>query len=132
MCDRINIPNEFRDLAKCVLENYSQALKVAQLSPEEILRILERCDSFRKEDKFFQFIKVCEIVAKVLNKPFNHALLKRAFQVAKQINVQNIIASLEDIGGEKIREAVRQARIKAISSLVEQDSTQVEPKRPIL
>ena len=56
MCDRLNVPNDFRDLAKCVIENQEQCLQTdTSSSAQNILLLLEKCDAFRKEERFNQF-----------------------------------------------------------------------------
>jgi tRNA nucleotidyltransferase (CCA-adding enzyme) len=102
--DRLKLPNDYRDLAFIVIKNresYSQL----QNNAEKLLQLLEQLDAFRRSARLFDFIAACVFVD-----PAKPRLLKRAYEAAARVDLQKVIASIESKDGEKIKQAVREAR----------------------
>jgi tRNA nucleotidyltransferase (CCA-adding enzyme) len=60
LCERLRVPAECRDLALLVARFHGDIYKIDQLRPKTIVTILERCDVFRRPERFDELIDACE------------------------------------------------------------------------
>ncbi len=60
LCQRLRVPNDFRDLALLVTEFHLHYHRAAELRPETLLKLLQRTDALRRPERFEQFILACE------------------------------------------------------------------------
>lgn len=116
-CERLRIPNSFRELAGMVLQYRQQLHDCAGLSAGELLGLLTQLDAFRRPERLADFTAVCAAEARS-RKPELHdypqaSLLERALQAAES-------ASVDTSGktGREIGEAIRAQRIAAIENIL--------------
>jgi len=64
LCQRLKLPNEYRDLALNVSEFHTHVHKVYELKSATILKVLKQCDAFRRPERFKQMLLCCEADAK--------------------------------------------------------------------
>lgn len=57
---RFKIPNEYTGLAYIVAKYHLRVHKLREAKPKTVLKILNKCDAFRKPDRFHDFLMVCE------------------------------------------------------------------------
>ena len=57
---RLRLPAEVRDLAVIVARDHGNAHRAPQLRPATLVELLERCDAFRRPERFEFFIAACE------------------------------------------------------------------------
>lgn len=91
LCDRYRIPNAYRELAVLVARHASSALRATSLTAEELLTLFHALDIFRREERFADFLSVCQIIAKTEKKPFPLNWLLHCAHAAKSYNVQELI-----------------------------------------
>ncbi|HJY36523.1 MAG TPA: multifunctional CCA addition/repair protein, partial [Steroidobacteraceae bacterium] len=60
LCDRLRIPNAYRELAALVSRYHLEAHRVDELRTGTLLDLLERLDAFRRPDRFEQWVLACE------------------------------------------------------------------------
>ena len=119
LCQRLAIPNRYRDLAIAVARYHGLCHKVDELRPATILRIFEALDAFRRPERIENFLAACEADARG-----RKGLEEKAYPQAKRMRVALAAAAevtaepfLEQgLEQEALGEAIRQARIKAIKS----------------
>jgi len=113
LCERYRIPNAWRELAGMALQYRAQAHKLAGSSAEHVLDLLNALDAFRREQRFIDFLRTCEIEAcsadPALKDYAPATLLQQARQTALDVKVDTA-----GISGKEIGEKIRRARIKAI------------------
>ncbi len=113
LCERHRIPNAWRELAGMALQYRAQTHKLAGASAEAVLDLLNALDAFRREQRFIDFLRVCEIEACSADPALqNYApatLLQKARQIAQDVKVETT-----GISGKEIGEKIRRARIEAI------------------
>lgn len=102
---RLPLPKEYFELNQLVV-NYASLLKT-KLNPEETLQLFEKLDAFRREERFEDFLKVCEI----LNIDISD--FKHDYQLAQSIKVQTLIS--QGIQGVAIKKALFEARLKLLT-----------------
>jgi tRNA nucleotidyltransferase (CCA-adding enzyme) len=60
LCERLRVPAECRDLALLVARFHGDIYKIDELRPKTIVSILERCDVFRRPERFGELLGACE------------------------------------------------------------------------
>jgi tRNA nucleotidyltransferase (CCA-adding enzyme) len=116
-CERLRIPNSFRELAGMALQYRQHLHDSAQLSAGELLDLLTALDAFRRAERLADFIAVCAAEAHSMNPTMQDYapadLLERALSVAESITPDTAGKS-----GKEIGEAIRAQRIKAIENIL--------------
>jgi tRNA nucleotidyltransferase (CCA-adding enzyme) len=113
LCDRLRIPNAFRELAVLVSRYH------LELRDSTLLDLLERLDAFRRAPRFEQWVLACEADARgrkgLENRDYPQAdYLRRARDVAAKVTLDP--AEREGLDGQKIAEKLRKARLAALAS----------------
>ncbi|WP_406664147.1 multifunctional CCA addition/repair protein [Gallaecimonas sp. GXIMD1310] len=117
-CARLKVPNQWRDLALLVSDLHCTIHSIASLRPATLVKVLDKLDAWRKPERVEQLALACTADFKgrsgFFNLPYPQAdWLRGAYTAAKEVNVQDIIAS--GAKGPAIGEAVRQARISQVA-----------------
>ncbi|MFB9144310.1 multifunctional CCA addition/repair protein [Vibrio artabrorum] len=124
LCERVRIPNEFRDLALLVCEQHSNIHRAEELKPTTFLKILNKFDVWRKPDRLNDILLCCQADHAgrkgLEDLPYpQKARFEVAYQAALQVEVKAIIA--DGFQGKDIREEQEQRRAvvieKALSEL---------------
>jgi tRNA nucleotidyltransferase (CCA-adding enzyme) len=119
MCDRLKIPNAYRELAILVSRYHLDAHRVAELRDNTLLDLLERLDAFRRPARFEQWVLACEADARgrkgLENRDYPQAdLLRRARDAVAKVTLEP--AERDGLDGPKIAEKLRKARLAALTS----------------
>ncbi len=117
LCDRVRVPNEYRDLALMVCEQHSNIHRAAELRPETKLKVLNKFDVWRKPDRL-QDILICCLADSRGRTGFEEIeypqknIFEQAYQAALSVNVQDIIK--DGFKGADIRIEMEKRRVEAI------------------
>ena len=117
LCDRVRVPNEFRDLALMVCEQHSNIHRAAELRPETKLKVLNKFDVWRKPERLEDILLCCMADSRGrtgfedIDYP-QKALFEQAYQAALAVNVQDIIK--DGFKGADIRTEMEKRRVEAI------------------
>lgn len=119
LCDRLRIPNAYRELAVLASRYHLDAHRVAELRDSTLLELLERLDAFRRGPRFEQWVLACEADARgrrgLENREYPQAdYLRRARDAAAKVTLDP--AEREGLDGQKIAEKLRKARLAALAS----------------
>lgn len=119
LCDRLRIPNAYRELAVLVSRYHLDAHRVAELRDTTLLDLLERLDAFRRAPRFEQWVLACEADARgrkgLENRDYPQAnYLRRARETAASVSLD--AAERDGLEGPKIAEKLRNARLAALAS----------------
>jgi tRNA nucleotidyltransferase (CCA-adding enzyme) len=121
LCERIGVPNRYRNLAIHVARYHGMCHRAAELKPKTILKVLEAVDAFRRPETLNEFLIACEADARgragLEDRPYPQAMLMRAARDAAAV-VNAAALSKEGLQGPAIGEAIRQARTAAITRVV--------------
>lgn len=118
VCLRLKVPNECRELALMTAREHGNVGRALELRVATIVNLLERCDAFRKPQRFIDMLRASECDhrgrAGFADRPFPQAAyLQNALQAAQRVNAGEIAQRHPD-QPQKIAEAIRAARIAAI------------------
>ncbi|WP_296253600.1 multifunctional CCA addition/repair protein [uncultured Stenotrophomonas sp.] len=118
LCERLKIPIDHRQLAEAVCREHLNVHRIDELRDATVLELIQRCDGFRRPDRIAQMALVCEcdkrgrLGFEDSDYP-QRATLQRLHAAALAINARDI--ATEGLQGPAIGEALKKARIKAIS-----------------
>ena len=121
-CQGLRAPNDCRDLAMMTAREGRRAAGADNLPPAEIVDLLQRCDAYRKPQRFIDMLRALACVHAVQRpgESFPQAdFLEKRLNVALQVNAGNIAVRIaQQYPGEpqRIAQAVRDARIAAVSA----------------
>jgi tRNA nucleotidyltransferase (CCA-adding enzyme) len=117
LADRYPVPNICRDLGALVAEMHTHCHRALELRSETIIKLFEKCDAFRRPERFEQFLIACEADARgregLENESYPQAdYLRNAFAAACSVNTAEIAAQH---AGSKIPAAIRKSRQEAVA-----------------
>lgn len=122
VCKRLKIPNDCRDLAVMTAREHGNVGRALELRPNTIVTLLERCDAFRKPQRFADMLRASECDhrgrAGFADRPFPQApYLLRALAAAQSVNAGEVAQRHMD-QPRRIPEAVHAARVTAVAAAV--------------
>ncbi len=124
ICERLRVPTECKELAVVVAKEHGNMHRSDSLDAKATLRLLERCDAFRKPQRFAQILQACECDARgrlgfqdVAYLPSKR--LTRALEVALAVPTAEIASQALAQGklAEQIGKAIADARQRALSEM---------------
>jgi tRNA nucleotidyltransferase (CCA-adding enzyme) len=111
---RLRVPTDCRDLAVMTSREHGNVSRALELQPEMAVTLFERCDAFRKPDRFAQMLLASECDVRSRDYPQAPYLL-RALDAARGVNAGEVAARYVE-NREKIPEAVHAARVSAVKA----------------
>lgn len=123
VCERLKVPGECRDLALMTAREHGNVGRAEQLRPATIVTLLERCDAFRKPQRFVDMLhaSACDHFGRTgfESIPFPQlAYLQAALGAAQTINGGEIAQAYPE-QPQRIPVAIREARIDAVRKLID-------------
>ncbi|MGE0384448.1 MAG: multifunctional CCA addition/repair protein [Gammaproteobacteria bacterium] len=121
LCDRLRAPNEHRALACMVARYHTHVHRAQELRPRTMLELLERCDAWRRPERFERFLRACEADARgragLADRDYPQAdLVRRACTQAAAVSAQSLLA--QGLSGAALGERLRRERISALAALL--------------
>ena len=115
---RLRVPADCRDLAVLAARWHGLVHRAEELRPRTVLELLERCDAFRRPERFRELLVACEADHRgrgggLGERPYPQAGLLRDAQ-ARAAGVALPDADREGLSGEKIGELLRRRRLAAL------------------
>ena len=122
VCERLRVPVECRELADVVAMEHGNIHRSSEFGAAALVRLLERCDAFRKPQRFADVLLACECDARgrlglhESSYPQRERLatVLKAAQSA-QTRVIAEAAMAEGLDGKQIGERVHAARVAAVA-----------------
>jgi tRNA nucleotidyltransferase (CCA-adding enzyme) len=120
LCERLRIPNAYRELAVHVSKYHLNSHKALELRSNTLLELLEKLDAFRRPDRFESFVVACEADARgrkgLEDRDYPQSgFLRAARQTAASVSLT--AEEREGLTGEQIAQRIRQKRIQALAEL---------------
>lgn len=99
LCERINPPNEMRNLALLVARYHGDVHRAAELRPATIANLLQGVDAYRKAERFEEFLQACSCDFHgrpgYAERPYPQAdRLREAFHAARSVDAGAIAKEL--------------------------------------
>jgi tRNA nucleotidyltransferase (CCA-adding enzyme) len=124
LCKRLRVPNDCRDLALMAAREHGNVHRALELRPNTMVTLFERCDAFRKPDRFAQMLLAAECDYRgrgdagheMRTRPYPQAPhLLRALDAARAVDAGAVAARYAD-DKAKIPEAIHAARVSAVKA----------------
>ena len=120
VCQRMRIPNDYRDLAERTARFHLHYHRALELKPATVVKTLGQLDAFRKPERFENFLLASEADARGrpgyenINLPQGN-YFRQALKVSSDINIKE----LRSLGFENMALAnkIKEARIRAVEKL---------------
>ena len=123
VCERLRVPVECRELADVVAREHGNVHRSEVLNAAAVVRLLERCDAFRKPQRFAEILLACECDARGRLGMQDNAYTQRQRLLtcleAAQSVATNLVAEeahAKGLSGPKIGEMIQSARILAVQT----------------
>ena len=121
LCARLRVPNNFKSLARHVMEYHTHCHKAFELRASTLTDVLQNLGAFKADNSLPDFLLACEADAKgrtgFEERPYPQAkLFSNAALAANAIDNTEIINS--GLQGPKFGEALRGLRIKAVTEVI--------------
>jgi len=120
---RWRVPVEVRALAEVVMREGDAIDGSDALGAAALIALLERCDAFRKPDRFVELLLACECEAQARDASSSaayrpRARLQAALRAARAVSTADVASAAQARGdtGPAVGDAIRAARIEAVAA----------------
>jgi tRNA nucleotidyltransferase (CCA-adding enzyme) len=126
VCERLRVPTDCRELAVVVAREHGNVHRSGELNAAAVMRLLERCDAWRRPQRFAEMLLACECDARgrtgFEERPYpQRERLQRALDAALAVDTAAVSAEALAQGwkGPAIGDAIRNARQAAVAAALE-------------
>ncbi|MGI1680162.1 MAG: multifunctional CCA addition/repair protein [Cellvibrionaceae bacterium] len=125
LCERLAIPNEFRDLGLMAAQYHTHCHRAKELTPKKILETLNALDAFRRPDRFADFLLCCEADAKgrtgFENREYPQSdYFQKALDICQTITAAQVDKSKHQ--GKAIGDEIHRLRVSALKTYKQENS----------
>jgi tRNA nucleotidyltransferase (CCA-adding enzyme) len=116
LCSRLKVQNQVSEIVSLACK-FKGFLLNAQNSPADLLALFNGCDAWRREERFTLLLSAFAPYAhsKGVDWQEQQKRIENALAAAKQVNVQDIIAT--GVKGPEIKDALNRAKLSAIACI---------------
>ena len=121
VCERLRVPLDCKELAEVVAREHGNIHRSADFGAAALVRLLARCDAFRKPQRFADVLLACECDARgrlgLAESPYpQRSRLLGVLAAAQSVVTREIAENAQAAGltGEKIGERIHAARVAAV------------------
>ena len=127
LCERLKIPGDVRDLAVMTAREHGNVGRAFEMRADTLVRMLERCDAFRKPARFMDLLVASECDSRGRTgfeaRPFpQRAFLQTVLAAAQSVDGGEIAAKVSathtDKPAEAIAQAIRAARVASVAAVM--------------
>jgi tRNA nucleotidyltransferase (CCA-adding enzyme) len=127
LCRRIKAPKDFKDLALLCCEFHTHIHRAEELRADTALKVLKRCDAFRRPQRFEQILQVSTADARgrtgFEDSPYPQAnLFRRYLQAATEVDVKSLVQ--QGFKGAELGEKIDLSRTALIKQLKKDAATE--------
>lgn len=121
VCKRLRVPNDCKELAHVVAKFHGKVYRVDEMRSATKVQFLVDTDAIRQPERFKEFLRACECDFRgrtgYEEKPIPHtAIWLKLLDAVMQVDAGAVARQYQE--SEKIREAVFQARVEVVRSLI--------------
>ena len=132
--ERLRVPVDCAELALLTAREHTHVHASEKLGAQALMRLLERCDAFRRPERFLQMLAACECDATgrlgLEQTPYpQRARLAAALEIAQDVDARAASAQAiaRGLQGPAIADAIRRARVEALATAFK---TAIDPTEP--
>jgi tRNA nucleotidyltransferase (CCA-adding enzyme) len=123
VCERLRVPVDCRELAEAVAREHGNVHRSGELDAAAVVRLLERCDAWRRPQRFAELLLACECDARgrtgFEDRPYpQRQRLQSALDAALSVDSAAVSAeaAARGIKGPGVGDAIRAARVQAVAA----------------
>ncbi|PXW99187.1 tRNA nucleotidyltransferase (CCA-adding enzyme) [Sphaerotilus hippei] len=123
LAQRLRVPVECRELADLVAREHGNVHRCTGLGAAALVRLLDRCDAWRRPERFEAMLLACECDARgrlgLEDEPYDAApLLRGALAQASGLEASAVTAAAlaRGLRGPAVGQALHQARVEAVAA----------------
>ena len=131
LCDRLKVPNEFRELAMLTARHHATVHRAAELTPATLLKLLETLDAFRRPERFGEMLLACESDARGRAGLESQAYPQREYLLRARDAAAAVALTDEErreLKGPFLGERIREKRLAAVTMMKETSCPEERPK----
>jgi tRNA nucleotidyltransferase (CCA-adding enzyme) len=122
LCERLPVPNRFRDLARVVARHHTNVHRAAELKAQTLLKVIGEADGLRQPERFEEFLLACEADARgrkgLEDRAYPQAeRFRTALRAARGVDASRVRAE-QQVEGEALGKAIHDARVAAIKAVL--------------
>ncbi|HYW75409.1 MAG TPA: multifunctional CCA addition/repair protein [Gammaproteobacteria bacterium] len=119
LCERLGVPNGWRDLAIAVTREHLNVHRAFELKPATVIRLLTAVDAWRRPERFARFLAACRSDARGRAGNEGAAYEQADYLEAVRAEAAPVRVGTEGLSGPEIGEAIEQARVAVAQSVKE-------------
>lgn len=123
VAQRLRVPTECSELADVVAREHGNIHRSSEFGAAAVVRLLERCDAFRKPQRFADILLACECDARgrlgFEDRPYEQReRLLGALRAAQQVSTSAVAqeAQARGLEGPRVGELIHGARVEAVAA----------------
>jgi tRNA nucleotidyltransferase (CCA-adding enzyme) len=123
VCERLRVPTDCRELADVMAREHSNIHRCLDISAAALVRLLERCDALRRQERFEHLLLACECDLRgrlgFSEAPYpQRQRLLAALALVRSVDTNSIASEVAKTGasGTRIGEMIHIARVAAVAA----------------
>ncbi len=119
VCNRLGVPNAWRDLAVAVTREHLNVHRAFELKPATVIRLLTAVDAWRRPERFERFLAACRADARGRAGNENAAYEQADYLAAVRAEAAPVRVDTDGLSGPEIGAAIEEARIAVAQAVKE-------------
>ncbi len=119
LCERLGVPNGWRDLAIAVTREHLNVHRAFELKPATVIRLFTAVDAWRRPERFARFLAACRADARGRAGNENATYEQADYLDAVRAEAAPVRVATEGLSGPEIGEAIEKARVAVAQSVKE-------------
>jgi tRNA nucleotidyltransferase (CCA-adding enzyme) len=120
VCERLPVPNRFRELALHVARHHGVVHRAAELKPRTVLEVIMAVDALRQPERFEEFLLACEADMRgrkgLEDRPYVQGeIFRAALRAARSVDAARVREE-RNVEGEALGKALHEARLDAVKA----------------
>ncbi len=120
LCERLPVPNRFRELALHVARHHGTVHRAAELRPRTVLEVISAVDALRQPERFEEFLLACEADMRgrkgLEDRPYVQGEIFRTALLAARSVDAGRVREERKVEGEALGKALHEARLDAVKA----------------
>src|SRR6185312_16702988 len=120
LCQRLKVPNAYRELGILAARHHAAVHRAAELRPNTLLKLLETVDAFRRPERFAELLLACECDARGRTGLEDQPYPQREYLLAARDAAAAVTLSEQEragLQGRAIGEKIREKRLAAVAAV---------------
>lgn len=122
LCEAYKLPQKLARMASLVRKYRDKFLTVQDASSEELLNTLQSLDAFRREERFQEWLRLCQLASEMLDNQQNKSFENYAYCYQQSLAQLQSVAvkpeQLKDLKGHEVGNFISSKRLEALDQIL--------------